>query len=90
MDEVLALNFIQIGQFMRVMKERLGLPDVLAAPAAAPAVAAPGAAGAAGAEAGNAAAAGGEKKEEKKEKKTASVKLVKYDAKDKIKVETGW
>ena len=49
---------------MRVMKERLGLPDVLAAPAAAPAVAAPGAAGAAA--------------------------LVKYDAKDKIKVETEW
>lgn len=86
MDEVLALNFIQIGQFMRVMKERLGLPDVLAAPSAAPAVAAPGAAGAPGA--ADAAAGGGEKKEEKKEKRTASVKLVKYDAKDKIKVET--
>ena len=89
MDEVLALNFIQIGQFMRVMKERLGLPDVLAAPSAAPAVAAPGAPGAPGA--ADAAAGGGEKKEEKKEKRTASVKLVKlvkYDAKDKIKVET--
>ena len=85
MAEVLALNFIQIGQFMRVMKERLGLPDVLAAPSAAPAVAAPGAAGAPGA--ADAAAGGGEKKEEKKEKRTASVKLVKYDAKDKIKVE---
>ena len=52
MDEVLALNFIQIGQFMRVMKERLGLPDVLAAPSAAPAVAAPGAPGAPGEENG--------------------------------------
>ena len=89
MDEVLALNFIQIGQFMRVMKERLGLPDVLAAPSAAPAVGAPGAQGAPGAPgAADAAAGAGEKKEEKKEKRTASVKLVKYDAKDKIKVET--
>ncbi|CBK24557.2 Ribosomal protein L7/L12 [Blastocystis hominis] len=83
-DEVLALNFIQIGQFMRVMKERLGLPDVLAAPSAAPAVGAPGAPGAPGA--ADAAAGAGEKKEEKKEKRTASVKLVKYDAKDKIKI----
>ena len=38
--------------------------------------------------AGAAPAAGGEddKKEEKKEKKTINVKLVKFDAKDKIKV----
>lgn len=38
--------------------------------------------------AGGAAAPAAEKKEEKKEKKTANVKLVKYDAKDKIKVGT--
>lgn len=86
MDEVLALNFIQIGQFIRVMKEKLGLPDIIAAaPVAAPgapaAAAAPGTPAAPGAP-----AAGGEKKEEPKEKKTANVKLVKYDAKDKIKV----
>ncbi|KAK8789505.1 hypothetical protein WA538_001044 [Blastocystis sp. DL] len=79
-DEVLALNFVQIGQFMKVMKERLGLPDVVAAPVAAT----PGA-GAAPA-AGGAAAPAEVKKEEKKEKKTANVKLVKYDAKDKIKI----
>lgn len=58
------------------------MPDTLAAPvavAAAPgaAAAAPGAAAAAPAE---------EKKEEKKEKQTVSIKLVKFDAKDKIKV----
>ena len=69
-------------------QDRLGLPDVMAAPVA---VTAPGAtpagaaAGAAAADAG-AAAGGDAKKEEKKEKKTANVKLVKYDAKDKIKV----
>lgn len=88
-DEVLALNFVQVGQFLSVMKvivfpvddsqQRLGLPDVLAAPVAA------GAAPAAGAP-----AAGGdkkeEKKEEKKEKKTVNIKLVKFDPKDKIKV----
>ena len=79
---MLALNFVQVGQFLRVMKERLGLPDTLAAPVAvaAPGAAAPGAAAAAGA------AAPEEKKEEKKEKQTVSIKLVKFDAKDKIKV----
>ena len=53
---------------------------------AAPVAAAPGAGAAA--PAGGAAAPAEEKKEEKKEKKTANVKLVKYDAKDKIKVGT--
>ncbi|KAK8823337.1 hypothetical protein WA577_002258 [Blastocystis sp. JDR] len=82
-DEVLALNFVQVGQFVRVMKERLGLPDVMAVP-----MAAAGAAPAAGAPAAGAAAgaAAGEKKEEKKEKKAVNVKLVKFDAKNKIKI----
>ena len=53
---------------------------------AAPVAATPGA-GAAPA-AGGAAAPAEVKNEEKKEKKTANVKLVKYDAKDKIKVGT--
>ena len=95
-DEVLALNFVQISQFTRLIKvvvddfrdaqERLGLPDVLAAPvAAAPVAAAPAAGGASDAGGAVPAAAAGEKKE----KKTANVKLVKYDAKDKIKVRVG-
>ena len=96
-DEVLALNFVQISQFTRLIKvvfddvcdsqERLGLPDVLAAPvAAAPAAASPAAGGAADTGAAAAAAPAGEKKE----KKTANVKLVKYDPKDKIKVRVRW
>lgn len=52
----------------------------MAAAGAVPAAGAP----AAGAPA--AAAAAGEKKEEKKEKKAVNVKLVKFDAKNKIKV----
>ena len=52
---------------------------------AAPMMAAP-AAGAAAAAAG---AAPAEKKEEKKEKKAVNVKLVKFDAKNKIKVGAG-
>lgn len=60
------------------------MPDTLAAPV----VAAPGAAAAAapGAAPGADAGAAEEKKEEKKEKQTVSIKLVKFDAKDKIKV----
>ncbi|KNB44577.1 ribosomal protein L7 [Blastocystis sp. subtype 4] len=82
-DEVLALNFVQISQFTRLIKERLGLPDVLAAPvAAAPVAAAPAVGGTSDAGGAAPAAAAGEKKE----KKTANVKLVKYDAKDKIKI----
>ncbi len=95
-DEVLALNFVQISQFTRLIKvvvdslrdtqERLGLPDVLAAPvAAAPVAAAPAVGGTSDAGGAAPAAAAGEKKE----KKTANVKLVKYDAKDKIKVGVG-
>lgn len=57
------------------------MPDVVAAPM----MAAP-AAGAAAAAAG---AAPAEKKEEKKEKKAVNVKLVKFDAKNKIKVGAG-
>lgn len=65
----------------------MGLPDVLTAPV----VAAPVAAAPAGNEAGGAGgAAPAGAAEEKKEKKTANVKLVKYDAKDKIKVRIVW
>ena len=64
----------------------MGLPDVLAAPvAAAPVAAAPAGGGPSDAGGAAPAAAAGEKKE----KKTANVKLVKYDAKDKIKVGVG-